>query len=216
VSRPTLRQAAALVAQEQLIEVRRGFGGGYFATRPTARAVSHMAAIFLQSRAAKLQDIVGAILPVQSEMARLAAVRAGPSERLKLEAYLAEQSALEDSEFAYRDFLRMARTWEILLGEICCNPVLALYLRILIDLAAQLAPDEDIYIGRPERAREFLAHQRKVAEAILDGDPEMAMLASRRSSERAQRDVDTIDADAAWPLSAFEHLTAGRRGRIAG
>jgi DNA-binding GntR family transcriptional regulator len=35
VSRPTLRQAAALVAREQLLQVRRGVGGGYIARRPT-------------------------------------------------------------------------------------------------------------------------------------------------------------------------------------
>ena len=38
VSRPTLRQAAALVGQEQLLHVRRGVGGGYFARRPDTRA----------------------------------------------------------------------------------------------------------------------------------------------------------------------------------
>ena len=57
VSRPTLRQAAALVASEQLLQVRRGVGGGYIARRPTGRAVTHMAAIFLRSRGASLDEI---------------------------------------------------------------------------------------------------------------------------------------------------------------
>src|ERR1700742_5135849 len=50
VSRPTLRQAAALVTQEQLLQVRRGVRGGYIARRPTSRAVAHMAAIYLRTR----------------------------------------------------------------------------------------------------------------------------------------------------------------------
>jgi len=48
ISRPTLRQAAALLGQEQLMNVRRGPGGGYFTTRPDISAVVHMAAIWLQ------------------------------------------------------------------------------------------------------------------------------------------------------------------------
>ena len=40
VSRPTFRQAAALVAQEQLLTIRRGVGGGYFVTRPKPEAVA--------------------------------------------------------------------------------------------------------------------------------------------------------------------------------
>lgn len=43
VSRPTLRQAASLVAQEQLVHVRRGVGGGYFTRRPDSHSVAHMA-----------------------------------------------------------------------------------------------------------------------------------------------------------------------------
>jgi GntR family transcriptional regulator, transcriptional repressor for pyruvate dehydrogenase complex len=210
VSRPTLRQAAALVAQEQLLEARRGVRGGYFATRPTVKAVSHMAAIFLQTRSARLKDIFAAIAPVHAEMARLAATIAGPEERARIEAYLAEQSSLVEGEFSYRDFLRTARTWEALLGDLCGNPVLALYLRILIDLAAQLAPHEDIYVGRPDLALDFLRRQRKVAEAILDGDPEMAVLVSRRTAGNAEPKVKRVERNQAWPLPPLEGTTPGR------
>jgi DNA-binding FadR family transcriptional regulator len=213
VSRPTLRQAAALVAQEQLLEARRGVHGGYFATRPTVKAVSHMAAIFLQTRCAHLQDIIAAIAPVHAEMARLAATKIGPEERARVEAYLAEQTAMVEGEFSYRDFLRTARNWEILLGDLCANPVLALYLRILIDLAAQLAPQEDIYVGRPDRALDFLRRQRKVAEAILDGDPEMAVLASRRTGDNVEAKLERPEQGQAWPLPAVDGSTPA--GRVA-
>ena len=207
VSRPTLRQAAALVAQEQLIEARRGVRGGYFAMRPTVKAVSHMAAIFLQTRSAHLKDIFAAIAPVHAEMARLAATTVGHEERARIQAYLAEQAAIVEGEFSYRDFLRTARNWEILLGDLCGNPVLALYLRILIDLAAQLAPNEDIYVGRPDLALDFLRRQRKVAEAILDGDPEMAVLVSRRNANNSEAKFPPVERNQAWPVLPQEPST---------
>src|SRR4051812_20186529 len=61
VSRPTLRQAAALVAQEQLLTVRRGSGGGYFARIPTSKAVAHTAAIYLQAHKTELREIIQAM-----------------------------------------------------------------------------------------------------------------------------------------------------------
>ena len=73
VSRPTLRQAAALVAQEQLVKVRRGVAGGYFATRPTVSAVSHMAAIYLQTRSTSMEEMLHGVELIRSDMVRLAA-----------------------------------------------------------------------------------------------------------------------------------------------
>src|SRR5437899_1878308 len=67
VSRPTLRQAVALVAEEQLLTVKRGVGGGYFARRPDAKAVVHMTAIYLHSRSAKVEEIIRALEPIRIE-----------------------------------------------------------------------------------------------------------------------------------------------------
>jgi DNA-binding FadR family transcriptional regulator len=73
VSRPTLRQASALVIQENLIKVRRGVGGGYFASAPDSLTVSRMASIYLQSRGSHLPDIHQALKPLRTEIAALAA-----------------------------------------------------------------------------------------------------------------------------------------------
>src|SRR3954470_1034014 len=64
VSRPTLRQAAALVAQERLISIRRGVNGGYFAALPDSMTVARMAAIYLQSRHARLSEVIEAVEPI--------------------------------------------------------------------------------------------------------------------------------------------------------
>jgi len=50
VSPPTLRQAAGLIIQEQLLLARRGVGGGFFVRRPDADVVTHIASQYLRSR----------------------------------------------------------------------------------------------------------------------------------------------------------------------
>jgi DNA-binding FadR family transcriptional regulator len=202
VSRPTLRQAAARVAREQLVLVRRGVGGGYFATQPTERAVSNMAAIFLRTRRAGLSDILRSVAPLHIEMARLAAIHADEHDRSALQSFLVDDERLEQGAFGFREYLRNSRQFERLLGNACHNPVLALFLQILIDLAGTLRPQEDLFIGRPQRVHEFRSRRRRVAQAILEGDPDLAVLTARRWSDvsyawmqmdRVGHDVDASD-----------------------
>ncbi|MGD9542120.1 MAG: GntR family transcriptional regulator, partial [Methylocystis sp.] len=75
VSRPTFRQAAKLVEQEQLMRIRRGVGGGFFAMRPSSKAVAHTTAVYLQARQSTLQDAIEASRPLFAEAARLGATR---------------------------------------------------------------------------------------------------------------------------------------------
>ena len=84
ISRPTLRQAAASVAQDRLVAVRRGVNGGYFAARPDSRAVSRLAALYLESRNADLGEAISVAQPIRIELARLAARNADRSAKAPL------------------------------------------------------------------------------------------------------------------------------------
>jgi DNA-binding FadR family transcriptional regulator len=202
VSRPTLRQAAALVSQEQLLEARRGVGGGYFATRPTTHAVAQTAAIFLQMHKAGLPEIIVTIAPLHVEMAILAARTMTPQKRDKINAFLESLSKWNVETDEFRVFLRLARAWETILGEASDNPVLALYVRILIDLAATLAPEHDIYLRRPDRMQIFMTRVKALAEAILDEDPDRAALIARRSADASEKLMGAALAPGGeWPES---------------
>lgn len=50
VTGPTLRQAVRLLEHEQVIQVRRGVRGGYFADRPNIDTISRVAAVYMRSR----------------------------------------------------------------------------------------------------------------------------------------------------------------------
>ena len=195
VSRPTLRQAAAIVEQEQLLKVKRGVSGGYVAVKPAGEAVAHMATIYLHARGVDLGQILHAVEPIRIELARLAADNADSKVRAEIEQFLEQE--LHPSDDSYRGFLRSEREFGEILGRGSKNAVLSLFLNILYDLAATVKPQNDVYIGQPERVAEYRKVRAGIAKAVVEGDSEIAMLAARRGSalvarwmvadERAQR-----------------------------
>jgi GntR family transcriptional regulator, transcriptional repressor for pyruvate dehydrogenase complex len=183
VSRPTLRQAAALVASEQLLQVRRGVGGGYIARRPTGRAVTHMAAIFLRSRGASLDEISRSMAPIRAELARLAAINIDDTSREALRAFLQSEADADADAGGFPTFARSEREFCRLLGASSGNHVLSLFFDILFDLAATMGPEHDIFLGRPERVKAYRDRRVRLIEAILDGDPSVAELLAHRTHE---------------------------------
>jgi DNA-binding FadR family transcriptional regulator len=184
VSRPTLRQAAALVAQEQLVKVRRGVSGGYFATRPTVGAVSHMAAIYLQTHGADVEQMLHSIDLIRADMVRLAAAApAGPA-REDLRQFLEEDEAAQPGDYSRRRFARAEREYSELLGALCGNNALHLFLQILLDLLGMLFPVDQMIEWTPDRLIASALARGRVIRAILDGDAELAALEARSAIRR--------------------------------
>jgi GntR family transcriptional regulator, transcriptional repressor for pyruvate dehydrogenase complex len=182
VSRPTLRQAAALVGQEQLLVVRRGVGGGYFARRPDTDAVAHMAAIYLQARNTTLVEIIKAVEPIKTEMASLAARNRDPK---IIEDWREFQARDREAERVggYREFLKSEREFGRVIGEACQNRVLELFLKTLYDFCASIRREEDVYRDHPDRVHEYWSRRQMLVQAIIDGDPEVAHLTGRRCAK---------------------------------
>lgn len=199
VSRPTLRQASAQIIQENLITVRRGVGGGYFARLPDSMTVSRMAAIYLQSRGLHLPDILEAIRPLRTEVAALAARSKEPEAQQHLRDFVAreEMQLHESAHPTYRDFLSSEREFARILAELATNAVLNLFLSIVYDLTRFTRRDEDVWVNHPERVVAYRRQRIQMARAILDGDDEIAKVASARCSKLV---VEWLQADAT-PLS---------------
>jgi DNA-binding FadR family transcriptional regulator len=58
VSAPTLRQAARWLEYEQVLQVRRGVSGGYYALRPRIDAITPVAANYLRGNRQALDDLM--------------------------------------------------------------------------------------------------------------------------------------------------------------
>lgn len=205
VSRPTLRQAAALVGQEQLLMVRRGVGGGYFARRPESNAVAHMAAIYLQARHTTLEEIIKAIEPINVEMATLAAQNRDP-EVLNQWREFQSRDQEQERQGGYMEFLRSEREYGRIISIACKNKVLDLFVMTLYDFCASLR-QEDVYRDHPERVKEYWGRRNMLMAAIIDGDAEVAPLAARRCArlvtewmveDAGSRDQSTPAPDQPW------------------
>ena len=184
VSRATLRQAASRVAQENLVTVRRGVGGGYFAGRPSSMSVSRMAALYLRSYNADFTEIVHAIGPLRAELAALASRNRDADLLQRLEELaVRDETAPLEMKHGYRAFLKGDRELVQLIGEMAGNSVLNLLMAILQDFAAQASRSEDVWIDRPERVQAYRKMRARLARAIADGDEELSQLASRRCSD---------------------------------
>lgn len=179
VSRPTLRQAAALLVQEQLLLIKRGVNGGYYVRRPDGKGVAHTAAIYLQSRETSLGEILQAVLPIKVEMAVLACRSRDQTALKRLRQFHAQQVSAKNPN-DYRAFLRSELEFGALLGELCANNVLVLFLLTLYDYCASVSPEEDIYLKRPDRIEEYWTQRNRVIEAVLNRDEELAATFARR------------------------------------
>lgn len=184
VSRPTLRQASAQVIQENLIAVRRGVGGGYFACVPNSMTVSRMASIYLQSRELHLPDILQALKPLRTEIAGLAAIASRTAANEELTKFIeTEEADLQGGKPpSYRGFLTGEREFGRIIGEMSKNDVLSLFLNIVYDLAPFTRRDEDVWVNHPERVEAYRHQRLQMARAIRDGDDEIAKVASGRCS----------------------------------
>ncbi|WP_293975921.1 FadR/GntR family transcriptional regulator [Sphingomonas sp.] len=182
VSRPTLRQASAQVLQENLISIRRGVGGGYFARRPESASVSRIASIYLQSHGAKLEEIVHAMKPIRLGVARAAARNRDEGLLRELSAFIDREGA-ETEQGDYASFLRSEREFGGVLGRLGGNSVLNLFLGVIYDFASEVGREPGSAPGNSERIRVYRALRADMARAIIDGDEEIAAIVTGRCSD---------------------------------
>lgn len=176
VSRPTLRQAAKMVANDRLIDVRRGSGGGFYASRPDAADSVRTLARYLRLRGASLIDVMAVAGPVGEEAAVLAAGCGDPALRERLADFGRRIDDNDTPAALVRAEGELART----LAEMSGNAAIELVMAI----GYSFGLDEQrvrFYADPADRAhaREL---QHALVHAVLSGDAEVARLMMRRRS----------------------------------
>jgi DNA-binding FadR family transcriptional regulator len=191
VSRPTLRQAAGLLLQEQLLTARRGVRGGFFARRPDSAAVTHMMALYLRSREVKVRQLIETMLPIRTEIARLAARSRNKPVRTALATFLKAESAMTEP-FRFDAFIEAERQFNLLLAKLSGNTTLSLFLEVMLDLSAMVHKEGDVYRADPQRMIAYREARNGLAAAVLNEDGELAMVFARRCAEMTHRWVCEI------------------------
>lgn len=171
VSRPTLRQAIRVLEHEQLLSVRRGLNGGYYARRPDLDSVAASAALYLTDRHTSFWDFMRVAEVLNVEVCRLASRSTDASARAKLCNALAAKWSHPFATDA--ECQRCDSEFELLMLELANNPALELYMRVNFRFGASTL---HLHVfGDSADRREIWRNQRlRQGEAVLNGDTELA------------------------------------------
>lgn len=174
VSRPTLRQAAKIAETDRMIEVRRGIRGGYYAARPDADDAIRMLARFLRLRGTTLTQIMDVARLVSERAAALAAICHDEALREQLREFLGRIDGHDSRASMIAAENELARTIAAMSG----NPAIELVMAIGYSFGME---EEDSPLFRDSHERQAMrVLQRNLVTAILDRDPEIAVLMMRR------------------------------------
>jgi len=169
VSRPTLRQAAKVVAAERLIVVRTGKNGGFFAARPRAEDAVRTPAQYLRLAGATLRDLHSVSKALVPEIVACAA-------NCRDEALVEELSAFHQRALSHDPVKASAAETVIfetsaagIIAKMAGNPIMELINQIAFTFG-HLEREHKFY-NKPGDRQQMHDLQLMLCEAVLAGDP---------------------------------------------
>lgn len=180
VSRPTFRQVSQLLAQEQLLTVRRGIRGGVYTCAPEMVTVQRAASNYLRAHHTTLAQVLDAAEVISTILVTRAARSTSPERRkqlLAIRAELVERLAGSDPG----DVHELAGRLADLIALSADNPALRLQLAVLHSLVGDWRGNAAPL--HPARGMAFIELRLKVIDALLENDGEVAAIYDRRTFE---------------------------------
>lgn len=174
----TVQQAARILEHEGLLEVRRGPGGGYYGSRPDAADLERALAAYMRSQPASWEEALDMTSLLFNE---LCAAAADSVDR---------QGQDELREFALRltncateaDMGAMEQVFQDLLFRMVDRPLFELLTRVTLRFSAMQAGEAS---GRGLiGVEQWIAGRRRIIDAILRHDVELARFEADRSNRR--------------------------------
>lgn len=166
ISGPTLRKSIRVLEHEEVIAVRRGVKGGFFASRPKLKTVTRLAGVYLSGH----PDAIYGVPPIMEVLVPLVIDGALKSGRLaEIEPYAVPRPR----PLPYQTFLKEIFTFSALLDEISGNIPLRICLAILGQAGLTAVPGK----RAADVEGQVLAQtaQVKAAQALLAGDRQGAI-----------------------------------------
>jgi DNA-binding FadR family transcriptional regulator len=196
VSRSVLREAVRLVEHHQVARMRRGPNGGLLICEPDAGPATRAVVIYLEYLGTTLGDLLNARLVLEPLAASLAAERIDEAGIERLRAVLRAEQQWKPGLPAPRDEFHIA------LAERSKNPVLQLFIDVLMRLTARYARQSRT--DSTSEAIEAVDHMHKdhaeIVAAVTAGD-------SARAQTLSERHVEAVTA---WLQRHHRDQDAGR------
>jgi DNA-binding GntR family transcriptional regulator len=184
VSRATVRQAARLLEREGLLRVRRGINGGYFAARPNLHTIEAAVSSYLELVQTGHEDstIIASILWVEA-LRRAARTRSAAARALAQE-HAARVEALP-TDAAFDDVLAVEQEFRTAVFNLITGRYIELIFLINTAFARRHFPHPPSDMNATRAHRDFVRAWKKAKgmefESIMDGDPDLAIMAARHS-----------------------------------
>jgi len=194
VGRPTIRQAARLLEQQQLLVVRRGLRGGFFGRRPTHAGVTAATRLYLRAHHTTFGQLLEAVIVLAPAYAALAAKSDDSALRGSLSSFYRVRDVFEEQEPSVRRFMELSPLFHKEVATVAGSPTLNLFAGALMDLASSSAAIAHMY-GDLDRRRLTVRNHEAVAIAIAEGRPDLA----------AQRMHQHLDLIWRWTDSTILH-----------
>ena len=220
VSRSVLREAVRLVEHHQVARMRRGPNGGLFVTEPDAGPAAQAMVILLEHRGTTLDELIQTRRLLEPLAAALAAESITEEGIEQLREILEREKNLPDTPSTYQ-----AEALPRALGELSANPVLRLFIEVLVrltsrySLASRHAP---VSVRRKARSEAYRFHV-DIVDAVVAGDAGraetrlaeyldavLAWIAGSRRRQDAARQVVTSDGSEPDPHAKLAEVVAGR------
>ena len=173
VSRPTFRQVARLLSHEQVLTIRRGVGGGFFARRPTLSTVSRAVAAYLDSRHTSLRQVREAAQGVFRMGVDLAVQSDDQAAREQLAQLREKLVGANGRGPSAARLLALESELESILGKLSGNPAIELCLTMFNQFGAEQSTTK-LYANRPQRMQAWNRASIGCVDAILARDPQAA------------------------------------------
>ena len=179
VSRPTFRQTARMLVQEQLLVVRRGVGGGYYTSRPHADSVGQLASMFMALSSSEPLDLLCTL----HALYRGSYPAAVQNDNAELRAELAEaiQRLRESIGKPIRDGLIAGSQLNAVVRRMASNPVAELFTQVIYRFGCTEAVLK-VFRRREDRLTMVRDQLITMGEAVLAGDVAVAMEASGQAA----------------------------------
>jgi DNA-binding FadR family transcriptional regulator len=186
VSRAVFREAVRLLEHHSIATMRRGPGGGLVITRPDPRASIEAAALYLQYHGTTARDLN--VVRQSLELGVIDLLSTRPPDNELAATMRAEMALLEETE----ELREHVGSFHPRLGDFAGNPILALLLRITLELWSRNGelPSGVVPDSRNRLEAAVTAHDSIVA-AIADRDYDLAR-------HRMSRHLDALVGFTEW------------------
>src|SRR3954468_24590812 len=186
VSRSVLREAVRLVEHHQVARMRRGPNGGLFVVAPDAGPAARAMVIYLEYVGTSVADLMQARRLLEPLAASLAA-RHVSEDGIALVRRTVDAETISDEPTD-----RTVETLHVVLGELSANPVLRLFIDVLIRLTTRFSEPSGASPREFRRARaEAVRYHADIADAVIAGD----------SGKAEARLAEYLDGVSAWMRS---------------